>query len=156
LLADPDDTVDLAEREILEDDAAVAGWRWPDFTPRDMTCLGTGKVLVDCAFMDRLQALRSEYGKLVQVLSGYRTPEYNKRVSGTGKRGPHTTGRAVDVAARGREAFALVALAFKHGFTGVGVCQRGQGLKYVHLDDLPACSPDDESVVFPRPFLWSY
>ena len=53
----------------------------------------------------------------MRVTSGYRTPEHNRRVSRTGYEGPHTTGRAVDVAAFGERALRIVRIALAHGFS---------------------------------------
>jgi uncharacterized protein YcbK (DUF882 family) len=127
-----------------------ADWvRWPHFTEAEMRCKGTGRCLMDPAFMDCLEALRQAFAKPMTIASGYRAPEYNARVSGTGLDGPHTTGRAVDVAVAGADALRLVGLAVAHGFTGIGVCQKG-GARFIHLDDI---TPGGRH---PRPTLWSY
>jgi uncharacterized protein YcbK (DUF882 family) len=127
-----------------------ADWvRWPHFTEAEMRCKGTGRCLMDPAFMDRLEALRQAFAKPMPITSGYRAPEYNVRVSSTGLDGPHTTGRAVDVRVTGADALRLVSLAVAHGFTGIGVSQKG-GARFIHLDDL---TPGGRH---PRPTLWSY
>ena len=122
---------------------------YPNFTEAEMRCRGTGRCDMDPNFMARLQALRTEYGRPMAVTSGFRAPEYNVRVSESGTSGPHTTGRAVDIAVRGADALDLIVLAVKHGFTGIGVKQDGMG-RFVHLDDLP------EIPGRPRPTIWSY
>ena len=87
----------------------------------------------------------------MRVTSGYRTPEHNRRVSRTGYEGPHTTGRAVDVAAFGERALRIVRIALAHGFTGIGLKQNGpHHLRFVHLDDLAG---DHRT---PRPRIWTY
>lgn len=123
--------------------------RWPNFSEDELACKGDGTLSMNCAFMDRLQALRDAYGKPMIVTSGYRSPEYNATISKTGTDGPHTTGRAVDIAIRGREAYVLLSLAIELGFTGIGVSQKGEA-RFLHLDDLTA----EEG--FPRPWIWSY
>ena len=101
-------------------------------------------------FMAKLIALRERCGFPLPVTSGYRTPERNKEVSNTGESGPHTTGRAVDRAINGENAYRLVAMALAAGFTGIGLKQHGpMNGRYIHLDDLAA--PD-----FPRPRVWTY
>lgn len=101
--------------------------------------------------MDRLQALRERLGFPLVVSSGYRTPAYNKQVSDSGEDGPHTTGHAVDLIANGPRAYAIVGAAIALGFTGIGVCQKGDvRARFVHLDDLPM------SATLPRPWIWSY
>ena len=103
---------------------------------------------MDAAFMDRLEALRMEFGRPINVSSGYRSPEYNAKVSTTGLTGPHTTGRAVDILISGEDAIALIAMAIRLGFTGFGVSQHGPHRgRFVHLHDLAA--PGGRK-------LWSY
>jgi hypothetical protein len=125
-------------------------WTWPNFSPREVMCKGTGMILVVPEFLDRMQALRSTYGKPLAVSSWYRSPEHNVRVSNTGPNGPHTTGRAVDLKVVGADALLLFRLALNLNFTGVGVKQHGEG-RFLHLDDLS--SPGFSG---PRPWLWSY
>lgn len=136
--------------DYLIDDDALAEWRWPNFTPAEMACKGSGRLLIVPEFMDRLQRLRDVYGRRMPVTSGYRSPEYNSAVSRTGRDGPHTHGRAVDVAVSGGDALALVELALAYGMTGIGIAQHGPHAgRFIHLDDLgpPAA---------PRPMIWSY
>lgn len=121
---------------------------WPNFKRSEFACKGSGECRMDPAFMDKLQALRIEYGKPMVVSSGYRSPDYNSAVSDTGVDGPHTTGRAVDVLVRGSDAVQLLGLALRHGFTGVGVSQKGNS-RFLHLDMAPADK-------YPRPMIWSY
>ena len=126
-------------------------WRWRYFTPREMACQGTGRLYVVPGFMDRLEELRKSFDSPMIVSSGYRSEEHNERVSSTGKTGPHTTGRAVDILIAGELAFKLHRLAPMHGFTGIGVNQKGDWSgRILHLDDLP------DGPGCPRPRLWSY
>jgi hypothetical protein len=134
----------------LLDDAALAEWRWPNFTPAEFACRGSGKLLIVPAFMDRLQRLRNTFAKPMPITSGYRSPEHNRAVSSTGYNGPHTTGRAVDIRIAGEAADKLFDLAKPHGFTGRGIRQHGDWSgRFLHLDDLTA--PEH-----PRPRIWSY
>lgn len=127
----------------------MSDWRWPHFTPDELRCKGTGELVVVEQFLDRLERVRVQLGKPMVITSGYRAPAYNAQVSTTGTEGPHTTGRAVDVAIAGVDAFAVVRLAVAMGFTGIGVSQRGdRGGRFIHLDDI-----DDWRI---RPRIWSY
>lgn len=123
-------------------------WRWPNFTEYEFRCrCGCGRADMVPEFLDRLQSVRNEFGPMV-ISSGFRCPEYNAKISSTGKDGPHTTGRAVDVLVSGWKAAQLTALAVKNGFTGIGWSQRGlREKRFVHIDDL-----SNES----RPATWSY
>lgn len=129
----------------------ASAWRWRNFTPEELTCRGTGQIVVVPEFMDKLQRLRTALGFPFPVTSGYRAPEYNAKVSTTGLDGPHTTGRAVDLRLQGEEALRVIARAGAFGFTGIGVKQHGAlAGRFVHLDDLWATSRR------PRPWIWSY
>jgi uncharacterized protein YcbK (DUF882 family) len=101
--------------------------------------------------MDRLQSLRTQYNKPMVVTSGYRCPDYNARISSTGRDGPHTHGRAADIAVVGNQARNVVGMAITRGFTGIGVKQNGpHDGRFIHLDDL------QDGFAGPRPWMWSY
>jgi uncharacterized protein YcbK (DUF882 family) len=100
-------------------------------------------------FMQKIEAIRIVFGKPMPISSGARCPAYNKKVSGTGTTGPHTTGRAIDIAISGADALDLLSIALDAGMTGIGVAQKGD-LRFLHIDDLP------NSPTSPRPFIWSY
>ena len=129
-------------------DVSTGAWRWQHFSPYEMACKGTGKLLLVPSFMDRLQALRELVGPL-PVSSGYRSEEHDAVVGGAGV---HTSGRAVDILAHGRQAFLIAGLAGELGFTGIGLRQAGPYEKrFVHLDDLGT-----EETKGPRPWVWTY
>lgn len=96
--------------------------------------------------MRKLEAMREEAGFPFVITSAYRCPAHNANVSSTGSAGPHTTGRAVDVAVDRGQAYQVLELALKYGMSGIGVKQKGSG-RFIHVDDL------DEGV---RPSIWSY
>lgn len=121
----------------------------PNFSKAELACKCGCGMLPDQHFMDKIQSLRNAFGNPMPVSSAARCPEHNSRVSRTGRTGPHTTGRAIDIAVRGAEALRLVGLAAQMGFTGIGVAQKGAS-RFIHIDDLhngPGC---------PRPWIWSY
>lgn len=123
--------------------------RWPHFTESELACPHCQEINMDPEFMGRLVNMRLVLAFPFPVTSGYRCPEHNARVSGTGLDGPHTTGRAVDIALRGEQALLVVERARTFGFTGIGLRQHGLN-RYVHLDDLPPTTGR------PRPWLWGY
>jgi len=103
---------------------------------------------MNAAFMDKLIALRREYGKPMVITSDLRT--YDEEIkAGRSGNSAHVTGRAVDVAVRGSDALELVTLAVRHGMTGIGVSQKGSA-RFIHIDDLDG-EPNQ-----PRPWVWSY
>lgn len=90
---------------------------------------------MDNNFMNRLVYLRETCGFPFIVTSAYRCPDYNNKISSTGLTGPHTTGRAVDIAVQGMEQSALIKLAIAQGFEGVGIRAHGpREDRFVHLD----------------------
>jgi len=104
--------------------------------------------------MDRLSALREAFGEPMRETSGYRCPIHNANESPTGLTGPHTMGRAVDIAIYGKSLFKLLPLAFEHGFTGIGDKQKSgsdYNQRFLHLDDL-----QDHEHTGPRPWKWTY
>ena len=64
---------------------------------------------------------------------------------------PHLYGKAVDIVISGKSAYRLMKLAIQHGFTGIGVSQRGPHEKrFLHIDTM------ENSDTHPRPWIWSY
>ena len=125
-------------------------WRWSNFTRAEMACkCGCGRADMVPEFMDKLQALRTLYGRPMVVTSAFRCIEHNIKVSSTGATGPHTTGRAVDIGIRGADAHALLLQVARLKFSGIGVNQKG-GARFIHIDDLP------DAPGCPRPTIWSY
>lgn len=110
---------------------------------------GCGRAEMIPAFLEKLDHLRALYGKPLTVTSGYRCPSYNSKVSTTGPTGPHTTGRAADLAVDRGDAYKLLGLALQLGFSGIGVQQKGAG-RFLHLDALTDAPGQ------PRPTVWSY
>lgn len=125
--------------------------RWPNFTEDEMRCkCGCGRADMDPGFMDRLQAMRAKTLNPFFVTSGFRCPDYNDQIAKTGRHGPHTTGRAVDLSCTGPRAHNILQLAALEDMTGIGVAQRGDHAKrFIHLDDLP-------NGHHPRPWVWTY
>lgn len=121
-----------------------------NFTEAEVACrCGCGMTLAQ-DFLDKVQVLRDAVGFPTPVTSAARCPKHNAKVSSTGATGPHTTGRAIDLAVNRERAYVVLAAALASGlFTGIGVQQKGSG-RFVHLDDLPNTAGQ------PRPTVWSY
>lgn len=122
----------------------MTDWRWPNFSFAEMSCqCGCGSCDMDPAFMDTLQAIRTEYGKPMIVTSGFRCEAHNAALKG----GPeHPRGKAVDIAVSNPDAMEITAIALRHGIRRIGVSQRNARPRFLHIggaDDLPVA-------------LWSY
>ena len=123
---------------------------WDYFTEKELRCKGTDECQMDEDFMARLVSLRKDFNEPMIISSGYRDASYNHVIGGA-KNSPHLYGKAVDVLVSGRIAYRLMKLAIKHGFTGIGVSQRGpHESRFLHIDTM------DSNDIHPRPWIWSY
>lgn len=112
----------------------VTDWsQFKFFTEKEMSCKQTGECEMDSDFMIRLEAVREEFGKPMRITSAYRSVLHSEERN-KAKPGTHAHGIAVDVALMGADAYELVAIALRHGFTGIGVSQREGKGRYIHLD----------------------
>ena len=108
-------------------------WVWPSFSPREMACKGTGKLLIDTDAMDKLQALRDILGKPLIITSAYRSPEHNRAVGGA-KRSKHMESIAFDVRMDNHNPADFEVAARKAGFTGFGFYPKSG---FMHIDTGP-------------------
>ncbi len=123
---------------------------WNYFSIDELKCKGTDECNMDEEFMERLVTLRYKFNKPMVISSGYRSSSYNQVIGGA-RNSPHLYGKAVDVLVSGKAAHKLIGLAIQHGFTGIGVSQRGPyESRFLHLDTM------DNSDIHPRPWIWSY
>lgn len=117
--------------------------RYPNFKREEFTCrCGCGRNEMRSEFLERLQALRSAYGKPLHITSGYRCPQHPVEAA-KAQPGMHAAGLAADIGISGSEAVALLRLALDAGFRGVGVQQKGNG-RFLHVD------------LRETPTIWSY
>ena len=123
-------------------------WPAPNFTSEELSCSHCGEEEMDYAFLKKLQDLRSDFGSPMIITSAYRCEDHpNEKSKKTP--GAHCQGKAVDVLVNRSDAYRLLSLAFQHGFTGIGVAQKGyNNTRFIHLD----WNVEDK----PRPTIWSY
>lgn len=126
----------------------VADWgKYPNFSEAEFRCRHTGQCAMQVEFMDRLQAIRTEYGRPLRITSGYRHPTHPVEARKGHATGEHTLGMCADIAVQGADAVELLRIALAHGITRIGVQQKGSG-RFLHLgiggQGLPA------------PAIWSY
>jgi zinc D-Ala-D-Ala carboxypeptidase len=119
-------------------DAPASSWRWPHFSPAEIACRGTGKLLANEAALDKLQALRDRVGKPLIIRSAYRSPEHNRAVGGA-KASKHLEGIAFDIAMANHDPEVFEAAARAVGFRGFGFYPRS-GFIHIHIDLGPARS----------------
>lgn len=101
--------------------------RWPDFTPREVACRGTGEYFHDPVSFDALQALRDAMGAPVRLNSGHRSALHNARVGGA-PLSAHLK-FAADVALDGHDKRRLYDAARAAGFASFGFYQ-----SFIHMD----------------------
>ncbi|MFN7177503.1 MAG: YcbK family protein, partial [Thermaurantiacus sp.] len=109
-------------------------WRWPNFSPAEIACRGTGQLKLHPAALDKLQALRDRLGKPLIVRSAYRSPEHNRAVGGA-KASKHTDGTAFDIAMSNHDPVKFAEAARAVGFLGFGTYPRSG---FMHIDLGPA------------------
>jgi zinc D-Ala-D-Ala carboxypeptidase len=109
-------------------------WRWPNFSPAEIACRGTGQLKLHPEALDKLQALRDRLGKPLIVRSAYRSPEHNRAVGGA-PRSKHMDGTAFDIAMTNHDPVAFEAAARAVGFLGFGYYPRSG---FIHIDLGPA------------------
>ena len=123
----------------------------PHFKREELECkCGCGRMEFSLVAVQSLESLRMEFGVPMIIASGFRCPEYNDEVAGTGLEGPHTISElhniTVDVRESGPNAYELLELAIIHGFTGLGIHQQGSSSgRFIHMDRLPQLRPHRES-----------
>lgn len=108
-------------------------WPWKSFSPREIACKGTGKLVVDTEAMDKLQALRTKLGKPLILTSAYRSPEHNRKVGGA-KGSKHMDGIAFDVRMDNHDPAVFEDAARAVGFTSFGYYQKSG---FMHIDCRP-------------------
>ena len=111
-------------------DVPDGAWRWPNFSPAEIACRGTGKLLVHEEALHNLQALRDRLGKPLILRSAYRSPEHNRAVGGA-RRSKHMEGTAFDIAMSNHDPAAFEAAAREAGFLGFGFYPRSN---FMHID----------------------
>jgi len=101
-----------------------------NFTDAEFYCpCGCEQKAMAQDFMDRLQTARDIYGRAMRVTSGYRCPEYNKKIGGVPD-SAHTHGKAADIFCdTSHKRYAMI-----NSFLGAGFTRIGIGKMFIHID----------------------
>jgi hypothetical protein len=103
--------------------------KYPNFNKEEFDCKATGTNDMKPEFMQKLQELRTAYGKPMRITSGYRSPLHPIEARKTHSNGEHTQGMCADIAcASSSERYVLVRLALQCGFTRIGIAKN-----FLHL-----------------------
>ena len=124
--------------------------RWPNFSPDEFKCQGSGELKISPVVLDFCQAFRNMHGEGVSINSGYRCPDHNNSVSSTGMDGPHTTGLAVDISTNTQTQYKLIRFAMNYNPQAMGI---GVAKTFTHIDFLTTDNGDKYTV---RPNVWKY
>jgi zinc D-Ala-D-Ala carboxypeptidase len=111
-------------------DVPADAWRWPNFSPAEIACRGTGQLLLNEAALAKLQALRERLGKPLVVRSAYRSQEHNRAVGGA-PHSKHLDGAAFDISMLNHDPMVFEEAARAVGFRGFGFCPRSG---FIHID----------------------
>jgi len=102
----------------------------PHFNLREFQSPDTLEVKISRELIEKLEKFREYVGKPVHINSGYRTPQWNKKVGGV-PNSYHTQGLAVDVSVIGVSLDELKKYAIASGFRGIGIYRKKN---FIHLD----------------------
>ena len=110
-------------------------WRWPNFSPQELACKGSGKIMVDEYALDLLQALRNRLNAPMIVTSAFRSPAHNAAVGGA-KNSMHKLARAFDISQGNHDPAEFESAARAVGFTGFGFYppKPNGGHNFMHID----------------------
>ena len=115
------------------------------FSRKELQCSASGRCEMQSELLNRLELVREEYGHPMRISSAYRDPELHPIENKKIQPGEHGRGNAVDILCFGEEAVKILKLLIKHGFTGLGISQKGQfENRFLHAD------------LRQNPTIWSY
>ena len=118
-----------------------------NFSRDELKCSFSGECELEEDALEKLQALRDEWGKPMKLSSAYRSAQHPRERTKPNGPGHHhgvngNGGQAFDVLIAGEDVPPFIALAIKHGFKGIGVNQKGEwNQRFIHIDtrDKYAC-----------------
>lgn len=111
------------------DGYAKANWILRDVTYRTQVMMDPQ--LLDTLFIIQQWLILEGRSGEIRVLSGYRTPEHNKRTKGSARHSQHMKGTAADIHVPGVSTKLLAAMSRIIGVGGVGIYIEK---KFVHVD----------------------
>lgn len=102
-----------------------------NFKVKEFACKdGSDYILIDDEVLDVLQTMRYKINKPINIISGYRTIDYNKKINGA-LNSYHCKGQAVDIIVNNYDKIELALLAVSCGAYGVIVYDNQN---YIHID----------------------
>jgi|TARA_R110000744_G_scaffold27344_5_gene66879 uncharacterized protein YcbK (DUF882 family) len=106
---------------------------------------GSGKEYMDINFLMILDNMRNRSGVPYKITSGYRSQEYNDKLSNSSKTSAHIQGKAVDISApTSNQKYAIIEAALHFGIQRIGI-----GSNFIHIDI-------QEKPEKPTKVIWTY
>lgn len=102
-------------------------WRWPNFERSEFACRHCGEEYFWPEFFDGIQAVRSDIGKPIRILSAHRCSLHNARVGGA-PFSQHLT-MAADISVLNHDRGDLLKACQRAGFNGFGFYHT-----FLHID----------------------
>tara|TARA_R110001583_G_scaffold149216_1_gene301127 strand:+ start:860 stop:1270 length:411 start_codon:yes stop_codon:yes gene_type:complete len=84
----------------VSNESLTKNFKISEFKCKDGTSVPDDLVDNVVLLCENLQALRDHIGKPIRVISGYRSPKYNRRIGGA-RRSQHMTAKAADIKVTG-------------------------------------------------------
>lgn len=84
----------------MSNESLTKNFKISEFKCKDGTSVPDDLVDNVVLLCENLQALRDHIGKPIRVISGYRSPKYNRRIGGA-RRSQHMTAKAADIKVTG-------------------------------------------------------
>ena len=104
------------------------------FKVKEFACKdGSDKVLIDIDLVNKLEIIRQYFNRPTTILSGYRTEEYNAKVSNT-KESQHCKGTAADIKIDGVSPIAVALYAEYVILKDTGGIGLYKGQAFTHVD----------------------
>lgn len=104
-----------------------------NFSKHEFRCKDGSEHEIDCRLLGMLEGLRAVLGQPITIISGYRSPDYNRKVGGA-RNSYHTQGKAADIQVRNktpREVYETAGRLYAN--CGLGLYERGLS-GWVHID----------------------
>ncbi len=105
-----------------------------NFKAKEFKCKGgEDEILISEELIAVLQDIRNHFGKSVNVMSGYRSPAYNRSIHGA-TNSYHVKGMAADIQIPGVDPITVALYAQSKGVHGIGLYSYGTSASFVHVD----------------------
>lgn len=103
----------------VENPQLAANFKASEFRSKDSDKALSKMLFIDTDLVEKLQEMRTELGKAITIVSGFRTAAHNRTCGGAND-SQHMHGTAADIRISGLTPNAVCKIAQKMGFGGIG------------------------------------